>query len=557
MRIIDRALVYDRLLLLRFASFPMANMTCSYRSLLSVAFCSAFLTLCSFNVHAGERVSANMASQVGLEQAWQRQLQVPAGAGSIVDQQIHVHQSDPHEYVEIIATLKRKNVETGKEETYESVMERIAINQVDRNGKTIGKKEAERLAKNQIRRLEYRGIEAKLGSRTVPRINLYTLGNDGTLECRDAETGAPVWVNRFGDQRLGYSKLGIDDEYVTVINGGNLIELLAKDGTEVDSIRTTSMPLFGAIHTGGYSMVPTINNGIVGYPLKDITDVPFAETVQGQALAPPSKSPTSSMLAWGTDRSLVYVMECEGRPSVLFRLNTDGIVSGRIAAAAGDKFYFGSESGQVYCVHATREGEVVWGRPYGEPFYNEPLVVGNQLLLRSTYGNLYSLDTASGMMTWTYTVPNVDELLGAFDGKIFVRLLSGGLSVIDLNSGKTINSTNEVQLARLLTNFQTNRLYLVGTTGSVQCLRPIGEDLPSFDETQKSTSTPNSTDPNAEKQMAASAAADATAKDPFGAMPDADTTTDPFGAGGTDPFSGGGDDAMADPFGGGDDPFAN
>ncbi|MGB7345999.1 MAG: hypothetical protein WBD20_17405, partial [Pirellulaceae bacterium] len=59
---------------------------------------------------------ANLASRLGLEQSWQRQLQVPAGANSIADQQIHVHQSNPHEYVEVVSTQKRNNEATGNEE---------------------------------------------------------------------------------------------------------------------------------------------------------------------------------------------------------------------------------------------------------------------------------------------------------------------------------------------------------------------------------------------------------------------------------------------------------
>ncbi|NNE00578.1 MAG: PQQ-binding-like beta-propeller repeat protein, partial [Pirellulaceae bacterium] len=504
-----------------------------------------------------------------------RQIHVPAGAQSIVDQQIYVHRENQREYIEVVrvsgaapAKAAAKPADTpnaaaansgpaAADENQKDVLVRIPTDRIGRNGIEIGKDEAERLANNDIRRLKVRGIEAKIESRFVPIVRLYSLGDDGTVDCRDAESGESVWMNRVGDRRLGYSKMGIDDKYLTVINGGNLIKLDVTNGTEIMSVRTTSTPLFGAVHSGGFSLVPTIRNGVEGYPLDDPTRVPFMEIVQGIALAPPSKSPSSTRVAWGTNRGFVYVMESSGTPSILFRLNTDGIVSGRIAAAEGDRFYFGSEAGQVYGIRATRTGTVLWSRPYGEPFYNSPMVIGKQVLLRSTYGTLYSLDTDSGIMTWPYTVANVDVLLGAFDGKLFVRLLSGGFSVINLETGKTINTFNELVPQTLLVNSQTNRLYLVGKTGAVQCLRPEGEMLPQFSVSiDAPAEKPDEESPSADEPAgpAAAFAGQAADADPFAAGGDAD----PFAGGGADPFGAGAGDAMADPFAtDGADPFGN
>jgi outer membrane protein assembly factor BamB len=533
----------------------------------------ACVLLASFSAdsaNAAETMSDNIARRLGLEQAWQRQIQVPAGASSIVDQQLHVENTEPREYVEIVSTMtppasdknSTKTDSTEKKETYTKVLLRIATDQVGRNGKPIGKAEAERQANNELRRLTHRGVKAKLSSRTVPRIRLYTMSDDGTLDCRDAESGLPIWMVRVGDRQLGYAKIGIDDEFITVINGGNLIKLDATDGTELSSVRTTTQPLYGAIHAGDYSLVPTIRNGIEGYPLKDPSRDTFSELVDGLTLAPPRKSPTSSKIAWGTNSGFVYVMESEGSPSILFRLNTDGIVSGRIAAASGDLFFFGSETGQVYGLHATRVGDVLWSRPYGEPFYDAPFVVDDQVLIRSTYGNLYSLRTSDGMMTWTYTVPNVDQLLGACDGKAYARSLSGGLLVIDLDSGKTILKTNEIQPSQLIPNSLTDRIYLVGKTGAVQCLRTAGSFVPKLNAGANSAKPRSTETESMEEEPAGPSSAFASqdkAEDPFGgAAPDGGS--DPFGGAGADPFGGGGD-AMADPFGGGDgddkDPFAD
>ena len=508
---------------------------------------------------SAELLPPHLASQLGLEQAWSRQLHVPAGAQSIVDQQIYVHQDNQREYVEVVggpkgatsgATSANPKSPNQPADVKATVLVRIATDRVGRNGLEIGKAEAERLARNEVRRLEYRGYDAKIVSQTIPKVRLYTLSDDGTLECRDAESGEPVWMTRVGDRRLSYSQLGVDENFISVINGGNLIKIDATNGEEIVAVRTQSMPLFGALHAGDFTLFPTIRNGIEGYALRDTTREPFMEIVEGLALAPPAKSAGSTRVAWGTNKGFIYVMESSGTPLVLFRLKTDGIVSGKIAATANDHFYFGSEIGQVYGVKATRTGKVLWSQPYGEPFYNAPLVIGDQLLIRSTYGNLYSLGTADGLMTWTDSTPNIDELIAAFDGKLYVKLLSGGLAAIDLGSGKTIKTFNAIQPRILLPNTQTDRLYLVGETGSVQCLRPVGATLPTLNPATKGRPSDAPPEESAEDEPVGPSAMAAAE----------DAPTDPFAAGGGDPF--GASDA-ADPFGAADgagtdmaDPFA-
>lgn len=498
-------------------------------------------------VRAGDLMPPNIASELGLSEAWRRYVQVPAGAQSIEDQQIYVHKGNPHEYVEITVPMPANTAAKADGTAPTSkVIVRIPTDRVGLDGKPIGKKEAERLANNEIRRLKRRGLDATMSTQLVPRIHLYTISDDGTLECRDAESGEPVWMSRVGQRGLKFWALGVNDEYVTVINGANLIQVDVTNGEVIEEIAMMGTPLFGAVHAGRFAMIPTIRSGVEGYPLYDPTLDPFMEVVDGVALALPAKAPTTTRVAWGTDRGFVYVMEMSGTPSVLFRLNTDGIVSGRIAAASGDRFFFGSESGQVYGIRATRTGVVLWSKPFGEPFYNEPLIVGDQLLIRSTYGSLYSLSVNDGLGTWEKSAPNVDELIGAFDGKVFIRTLSGSLSVLDLKTGARIATYNEIQPGRLLVNSLTNRLYLVSEGGAVQCLHPQGADMPTFNE-----------QPEMEVEVEEKPVSKEPATTPF-----APAGKDPFGAGGADPFGAGADPFgaaaggdMADPFGA--DPFGN
>jgi outer membrane protein assembly factor BamB len=494
-----------------------------------------------------ELMSPGLAARLGLEEVWRRQMSVPAGADSIVDQQVMVHEQNPRVYVEVV----------GKAADGEDppVLFRIPTDLVAADGQPIGKEEAERLARREIRRLKGRGVEAEITSRKVPRVQLYTLADNGAIDCRDAETGAPIWMTQIGKSRLHYGKMGIGEKFLSVTNGGNLEKVDVLTGEPISTEVMDSVPMYGAIHSGDYSLVPTIRNGIEGYPLDDTTKQPFMEIVAGLALHPPAKSPSSTKIAWATDRAYVYVMELAGEPSVLFRLDTDGIVSGRITAAAGDRFFFGSESGQVYAVKATRTGEVLWSQPYGEPFYQAAFLIKGMLLIPSAYGNLFAIDETNGQMAWNAPARNVREVLGAIENNVFVRMLSGSLGVIDVDTGKFVEIDDSMKPGRSLINEKTDRLYFVNSIGTVQCLRPIGKELPLV----RRTTLPEEEQPaEAEKPKEQQPKEETKPADPF-ANPAADPFgggNDPFGGGGNDPFGGGGEEKpMADPFGG--DPFGN
>lgn len=535
----------------------------------SFAICQlVFFLLLATTARSQDLMPPEVISQLGLTQAWVRPVPVPSGAQSIAGMKLFAHQTNLREYVEIVATANKDHAKQrddaaqgevtdaegkaaeakGKVADAEGeVLVRIPTDRRGMDGQPIGKKEAERLANNQLRRLKRRGIDATLNTRTVPRVHLYTIGTDGTLECRDAETGETVWLSSVGDRRLPYMEIGTDEKFLTIINGGNLIKVEASTGEVMDEVRLSGAPMFGALNAGDFSMVPMIGGGVAGYPLADPTRDPFNEIVAGSTLALPTKAPGSSKIAWGTNRGFVYVMEMEGEPSVLFRLNTDGNVAGRIASASGERFFFGSDSGQAYCLRATRSGIVQWSRPFGEPFYKEPMVVDERVLIRSTYGNLFGLDINTGMMTWDRPLANMGDLISAFGGRVYLTTLSGALAVVEVETGKQIGRFNRVRPGRLLVNTLTDRLYLVSESGEIQCLRPVDSELPTIRE--QPYVAPADEESEGSEKTNEGAPFDPTGADPFAAG------ADPFGAGGGgDPFGAGGG---ADPFGagGGGDPF--
>lgn len=515
---------------------------------------------------------AGVAERLGLIESWQRTINLPGGAGSIVDEQVFVHETNPQIYVELVesksagaaakktAEMKAAKADAGEKKAEPgstdnaNVLMRIAVGSSDQLGNAIDQKEAERIAGNEIRRMKRRGIDATMRTTEVRRVVLYSLSDDGALEARDAETGQPIWMVYVGQAGLPFRELGISENYITIVNGANVLEVNAATGEVIDEHRTMGVPQFGAVNSGGFAVIATLGGGLEGYPLKDPLADPFRKMVAGRAMGTPIKSPSSTKTAWATDQDFVYVMELDGQPYELFRLHTDGTVIGGIVAADGDRFFFATDAGQVYGLRATRSGEVLWATPFGEPFFVKPMVLDDQLFVLSTYGRLFCLETETGNLVWDAPATNINAILGGFGDQLFVRTVGGSLAVVDRKTGQTKSTFAEVRPNRLLPNLKTNRLYLISDAGVVQCLRPIDSSLPKFntqpDPQLIETATEKTDEP--EKQTSPF---DAGGTDPFGAGGDpfgAGGGGDPFGAGGGDPFGGG---AMEDPFGG--DPFGN
>lgn len=508
---------------------------------------TALLSISDRSATAEELMSPAAAGRVGMVEAWRRQLSLVGGAQSAVDIQLYVDGSRKRTFIEVSREADGQT----------EVLNRIDVNQLDSLGKPIGLKEAQRLASLQVMRWKRRGIAATAKENEIHQVRIYTLGKDGTVEARDAETGELIWLSRNGDPMLPNGSLGINDEFVTFTNGSILYQLSAESGKTVREVRLAGTPLLGSELVGNYALVPTTSGGIEGFPMFETLDPPFVEMVAGRATNEPTPAPNSTRCAWPTDQDFVYVMETEGEPSVLFRFPTDGVVSARVAATVDDRFFFGTEHGHVYGIQATRSGDVLWRLSIGQPIYSPVFTAGDRLLLASAYKNLFSIETATGTLQWASPVSQIDQVVSASENNIYARTSGYRLTVIDAQSGSRTSDLSNISMDHIVVNRLTDRLYLLSTSGMLQCLRPVNASLPQLrvipappvKVEDKDTDTPKKPEPPKGNDPFAPAGG----ADPFAPAGGAD----PFApAGGVDPFApAGGADPFA-PANAGNDPFA-
>lgn len=528
-------------------------------------------TLLLWSVFAGSAYAIDLLSPVaadrlGVEESWHRQIATVGGAGSIVDLQLWVQQNTLRESIEVV-----RADEAGKIILDGEVLRRISTEMKNSSGLPIGKAEAERMARLDVLKLKRRGISSAIRSVSIKQVRLYLLGSDGGLSAYDAETGEVLWSLRIGDPGLGYGRLGISDQFVTVINGTTMYRVIADDrktanstalgGRPIKPVVLDNVPLIGATNTENWVMIPDVRSGLESYSFEDIPGQPGFEIFSGQLLDKPTRFPGSNLISFTTENGFFYVMETGEVPTTLFRLKTDGTSPGGATPASGDRFFLGSSAGRVYAIHATRSGEVLWNQSYAEPFYQAPFVTGEHVLISSSFGNLHCINAADGTPVWAAPSRYIESVFAKAGDLYFARSTVGLLAAIDPKSGQQVKFGSEVFIERVVKNMDTDRLYLVSHGGTIQCLRPQGAEQPTFlrdaaasaKPSTKNAETAKTKEKPTEDPFGAAAGAAPAAQpnaDPFGAEP----TADPFGGGAADPFG-------ADPFGGGagggaaDDPF--
>lgn len=563
-----------------------------------------------------ETLTPGEATQVGMLSQWQLPLSVSGGADSIVDGKIHIDRSRVRVLYEVVAdgkvlvrvpadTLdvdnetaeilaaaasgpaatesdtapKSPNATARKRREYDFVIGadgsrqarikgtgevvwveekggmRFPLRAAGNGDVPAAEKEADRLAKMETYKLKRLGILATVNRREVPQVRLYVLGADGTLEARDAETGRLMWVGMYGNSQLPTKGLSVTNDIVAFTNGKTLFVVNSMNGKVVTEYRLDSVPITSPTIIGEYVMTACSNRKIEGYSLKDIGGERFTAMAAGLPSARATRAPGAQRMMWPTEAGFVYAIDGIGKPSLEFRFPANGLVSAKLAASTGERFYMATDKGQVYGVSAEKTGRLLWRQSLGEPVYSSPVLVGERVLVSTVYGRLYCLDANNGSMIWPAPVTQVSKVLGGTKSQVFVRTSTEHLEAIDIESGSVAVEFFATNIIDAIENPYTDRLYLLTKSGTVQCLRPATSELPEMMLPDAPTSAVGEEAGAGAGNKQDGAADDQPEKDPFGAggnMGNDAGGADPFG--GSDPFGGGA--GGNDPFGGGaDDPF--
>ncbi|MGI6294767.1 MAG: PQQ-binding-like beta-propeller repeat protein [Armatimonadota bacterium] len=159
----------------------------------------------------------------------------------------------------------------------------------------------------------------------------------------------------------------------------------------------------------------------------------------------------------------------------------------RGVAAANGELYFGTLSGDVYCLDA-RTGSQIWRDNFGSEILSEVAVAGDLACFGTTAGRVFGVDAATGKARWQFDSGGaVVGSAAIHDGKVLIGAGGPAFYALDAKSGKMIwklDMNRYTQVVPVVLNgsvmygaWDTNFYALDVNTGQIKWKTSIG---PSF-----------------------------------------------------------------------------
>ncbi|MDQ3817263.1 MAG: PQQ-binding-like beta-propeller repeat protein [Acidobacteriota bacterium] len=227
----------------------------------------------------------------------------------------------------------------------------------------------------------------------------------------------------------------VGDQKTNVYAKGAL-RALGREGGITLWMRTLPMPIRGTLIANEANLYGGSSDGRV-YAIKKRTgDIVW--TMQHSAAFDSRPSIFGSRLYIGSEDGYLFSLD-KITGKIIWRYRTRGPVRGGVVVS-NDLVYFGSADGYIYAVRLG-DGRLRWRRRTGAGV--ETVAEGPDGLLVASFDNFaYSLSYSNGDSLWKRQLAGrvVTEPFVASDGVLFTPLSSQAGVVLDLKSGKQLNS---------------------------------------------------------------------------------------------------------------------
>lgn len=306
---------------------------------------------------------------------------------------------------------------------------------------------------------------------------LTALTTGGVVQDFNALTGETIWTSPVGNSNFPSLGPAASDKFVAVVNGSTLYVLRRQDGKPVFDRRVFGGAPGASPAVGQeYVFVPLINGRMEGYPLNqgaDKSHTPWYYQSYGRAMVAPLATPES--VIWSTDQGHTYVAASLS-PAVRFRLES---ASNIVAPPAyhSPLVYAATMRGDVYALDESN-GKQKWKYLCGYPIERAPAAVGDRVYVTSEAPALHCIDAKTGTALWV--APKVTQFAAASAQRVYGFDDLQALVVLDAKTGALLHRMPTDGSASALVNDQTDRLYLVSSSGLIQCLHEIGAKKPLY-----------------------------------------------------------------------------
>lgn len=486
-----------------------------------------FIALCYSTTAYGQLTTAE-ADRLGLETRWSAALNVSLTQPSKTSIMIWQSSAPVRTSIEVAAENKQVIIDTST---------------LGSDGKPLGIDGAKAQAETLAKRMRFAGLKPVITERTSPNLFLLVTASDGAVEMLDAETGKSLWRTQIGKTNQPTFPGTMNDEYVIVTNGSTIYALETMTGKSIFSFRSEDAPGASAGELNGRVFLATLTGKFLGYFTEERNREPSRFVYGGRSAIQPSVNRINNTIAVPVEPRYVYFFSIEAAtkentrasiPVPIARLEAQSPVFA-IPTPYQDTFIVCSRSGEIYRINPAAGGDIKWVASTGSVLYSSPLVAQNGVFVVSDSGELLAYDAIGGVLLsgWTSPIPGMKQVLAVTKDRVYVRNKSGQLSGFDFATGKSIG-VEGTGFVNGLSNNISDRVYLVSSYGTIQCLAPKGSVSPLIHQ-QLQTPSPQK-DPKEKPAPEVKRNTNENPDDPFGAeTPDtgmeAPAGDDPFGAG--------------------------
>ncbi len=117
----------------------------------------------------------------------------------------------------------------------------------------------------------------------------------------------------------------------------------------------------------------------------------------------------------------------------------------------------------------------MWRFSAGEPIVESPAVIDDRVYVTTQVGGMYSLDVKTGHSRWF--AENVMRFIAASKTRVYATDDIGRLLVLSAGSGARLD-TIPTEGASFLANADTDRIYMIGKDGLIQCFHEVEQTRP-------------------------------------------------------------------------------
>jgi outer membrane protein assembly factor BamB len=474
---------------------------------------------------AASLVAPAWARQAGLDRMWFTQISLDRGRGRLAGLNMHVSATQSHTVVQVAHDGRR-----------------YVFSERDRDafGKEIGALGAKKLAEEKVEEIKKEltaagkadAAEPAVETFVVPKITLYASSHRGSVHALDGETGRTLWTTSIGNPLYPTTAPAANDRFVAVCNGSTIYVMRATDGSVVWNKPAIGSPGAGPALSEDLLFVPMVSGQVESLLLEDPRMPVQVYKSFGRTMVQPVAS--SNSVAWPTDAGNLYV-SLANAPGIRFRMQATESINAAPAFLPPDKILAASLDGYVYCVHE-RRGNIIWRFTTGERIEHSPIALGESAYVISKRGNMYAIDVATAAERWV--IGGIQSYLAGTEKRLYCLDARGDLVILDSATGSRLATIPGLNADLPLINAQTDRIFLVSSSGLVQALRETNQPFPlvhyMIEPQQRVVRPMPKTGPKSGAPTTTEAPVPAT--DPFGASPMAPPAGSPPAAA-PDPFA--------------------